>query len=134
MDRGYDREFIIVDKTKLSGEEDQFKDATVFYHHPHKTMADVSHQTKCLTKQSWDVYFYQLPHIAFTNVIYCVRVAGLSCVLLQAEVVNKYSQLVGLATLHYHWFGTFPAYIKLLPVGCAVRQLGQKHLMVSINL
>ena len=42
MDRGYDREFIIVDKTKLSGEEDQFKDATVFYHHPHKTMADVS--------------------------------------------------------------------------------------------
>ena len=41
MDRGYDREFIIVDKTKLSGEEDQFKDATVFYHHPQKTMAEV---------------------------------------------------------------------------------------------
>ena len=42
MDRGYDREFIIVDTTKLTGEEDQFKDATVFYHHPENTMAEAS--------------------------------------------------------------------------------------------
>lgn len=69
MDRGYDREFIIVDKTKLSGEEDQFKDATVFYHHPHKTMADVSQSAETPHKQSWDVNLflsanYLPPHIA----------------------------------------------------------------------
>ena len=42
MDRGYDREFIIVDRTKLAEEEDKFKDATVFYHHPQNTMAEVN--------------------------------------------------------------------------------------------
>ena len=41
MDRGYDREFIIVDRTKLTKEGDQFKDATVFYHHPTNSMAEV---------------------------------------------------------------------------------------------
>ena len=60
MDRGYDREFIIVDKTKLSVEEDQFKDATVFYHHPQNTMAEVSPSNRMQT------YFLKLYVITST--------------------------------------------------------------------
>ena len=33
-------------------------------------------------------------------------------------------------TLHHDWFDNFPSYIKIHPVGCAVKQLGQKYLMV----
>ena len=66
MDRGYDREFIIVDKTKLSGEEDQFKDATVFYHHPQKTMAEVGSSDEMhnngISEQTVGIYACLLPH------------------------------------------------------------------------
>ena len=51
MDRGYDREFIIVDRTKLTKEGDQFKDATVFYHHPTNSMAEVRVLVTCCLLQ-----------------------------------------------------------------------------------
>ena len=66
MDRGYDREFIIVDKTKLSGEEDQFKDATVFYHHPQNTMAEASPSNRMQT------YFLKLTSVIISTPYVCI--------------------------------------------------------------